>query len=297
MDGGGVREAVISSLCALTRAAPVLPLDRLALRLYEPGLDDRDRVISWRGRNLLVSWANSAEWNVYRCGRFEDHVYRAFRTHLRRGGHAIDVGANVGLHTLALSELVGDGGKVLALEPHPLVRRRLLQNLALSESCTNVAVEKVAAAESLGEATFFLPRGQGISGKGRLGTTTDREWDEVQVPVTTLDELVVRHRWSQVDLIKCDVEGFDVAVLRGARTVLETHRPAVVLEYNPSLWANAGYHYADLHALMTSVGYRLWMLPIHRLRGLARPEAYPIGEQFEAPDGFKKVDLLARSAE
>jgi FkbM family methyltransferase len=289
-----MKHTTIRALCATTRRVPVPGLTALAARLIEPGRAYPDLVIPWGRRSRVwVNWANSREWDLYCRGIFEPHVTAAIRRHTPPGGQAIDIGANVGLHTLTLSRAVGPAGRVLALEPNEPVCRRLAQNLALNAHAANVTVRQVAASDRAGWVAFYAPADRPITGKASLVEHGEPGWAESRVEAASLDDLVEREGWPRVDIVKCDVEGHDLQALMGARRILADHQPVVLVEFEPDLWARAGSDYPALYAYLDGLGYGLWFLPPHRLRGLMRPAPVALGPSLPPALAGRKVDLLA----
>ncbi len=289
-ESRAMRDILIRLFCALARTLRPLPFDRLAAALAAPG-PHADEVIGWQGPGrVIVNRANPREWNLCRTGVFEPHTLAAVRAHAPRGGFVVDIGANVGLITLALSATVGPEGHVLALEPSPTVYTRLLQNLALNPFAANVIARPVAASNAAGRVTFYAPA-EPISGKGSL-VWHDADWRAVEVEAQPLDALVAELGWPRVDLIKCDVEGHDMAALLGARGVLEAHRPALLVEYEPELWAHAGHTFMDLLDLLRPLHYTLYHLPPFRWRGLWRSTPVELPGPAEQI-GATRLNLLA----
>jgi len=81
---------------------------------------------------FLARPAVPVDWNITFFGTYEPEIRMIFRAVLPAGGAALDIGANVGWHTLLMASLVGSNGRVLAAEANPAVRQRLLENLSLN---------------------------------------------------------------------------------------------------------------------------------------------------------------------
>ncbi len=133
-----------------------------------------------------------------------------FRDYLRPGDTVIDAGANVGSLCLLAAVIVGESGRVLAVEPHPRIFGFLRQNLALNRA-TNVRAENTALGETPGELNFSDTRADDENSVQRSG-------QGIRVPVTTLDRLAAD--LDRIALLKIDVEGFEIAVLQGAAGVV-----------------------------------------------------------------------------
>ncbi|HEX2052615.1 MAG TPA: FkbM family methyltransferase [Actinomycetota bacterium] len=157
------------------------------------------------------------------AGTYESEVQRLLSEHVRPGQVAFDVGAHLGFFTLLLARLVGDGGRVVSVEPDPFLGPKLQANLEKNDA-SNVTVVRAAAGTVAAERRFVSGGGGGI---GHLGDEGD-----LQVDGTTLDDLA--RRFGTPDLVKIDVEGGEVEVLRGAPELLSTGRPVVVVEVHDS---------------------------------------------------------------
>jgi FkbM family methyltransferase len=161
-------------------------------------------------------------------------------------GIFVDVGANIGLYTIALSKLFQ---RCVAVEANPHTYQILLANLAL-KGLDNVTAMCVGASDHSAETNIYVPI------NGNLGWATlnaDHHKVEVKpVPVTLkpLDDIVVLEPNERVALIKIDVEGHEMAVLQGAQRILQRDHPAVLFEV---LNAAQGRACAEL---LESCGYR-----------------------------------------
>lgn len=169
------------------------------------------------------------EWQLFAFGAFEGHFAELFRHLVRPGDRCLDVGANVGVHTIRLAKLAGPGGEVLAFEPDPELARRARGNVQLNE-VTNVRVIEAAAADRSTTAVLYRP-GPADTNRGRASLLhhvylTGREQE---VPTVTIDDSCP----GPVALIKIDVEGAEAAVVAGAVATIARDRPAVIFEYAP----------------------------------------------------------------
>jgi FkbM family methyltransferase len=150
----------------------------------------------------------------------EGDVDAFIRSRLREGAVFVDVGANVGYYTLVASKLVGTAGHVYAIEPVPSTAAFLRVNVKLN-GCNNVVVREVAAWSARGRLVLKIP----ASMYGCASAV--REGSSVIVKTSTLDD-ILRDEGS-IYLIKIDVEGAELEVLRGSQSVLRRTR-YVVLE-------------------------------------------------------------------
>ena len=142
----------------------------------------------------------------------------------------IDVGANLGVYAYELARLVGRGGRVHAFEPDPGTIGRLT---AMSHSLPQITVHAMAASDHAGEMTLHVPvlREKRIGALASLvppAQSAAGEYENVAVRVERID--TVLSQMSGVALVKIDVEGHEMPVLRGAEGTLRRHRPALMIE-------------------------------------------------------------------
>ena len=187
--------------------------------------------------------------SLYFSGSFEPRAERTLARQLGPGMTAIDVGANIGYHTLRMARSVGPQGQVIAIEPAPRAVARLQRNLALN-SFSNVEVVVTALGDHDTElAELQLQSSYPLSGRGGPERTLVR--------VARLDALVLEQRVSRVDLIKIDVDGQEARVLRGAREALQRFRPALFFELTPSVVEAVGDTIEELFASLLALGYSI----------------------------------------
>ncbi len=178
----------------------------------------------------------------YADGRSED--VKIVRAMLRRGGTYVDIGANIGDLVLAGAITVGEHGAVYAFEAHPRLFSLMLRNISLN-NCTNVYPVNAACAESFGWARFSDMRSDDLNQIGN---------GEILVPMVPAQHLLSD---QPIDLIKIDVEGFELFVLKGLTEALG-HTRSLFLEVGDAHFAQFGYRYADIHDLLTAQGFAIF---------------------------------------
>ena len=158
----------------------------------------------------------------YIDGTYEPAVQRVLEERLRPGMTFYDVGANAGFFSLLGARLVGPTGRVVSFEPHPLTASILAKQMAFNGK-SNVRICVKAVTEMCGTARLDDEKPAVMA--SIMNTSSQRT---IVVPVTTLDWEVSRH--PPPDLIKIDVEGAEMRVLRGAEALLTTRRPDLLVE-------------------------------------------------------------------
>lgn len=171
------------------------------------------------------SWVSK---EVHFHGMHEEHILEKIIDNLPIGGTFVDVGANVGQHTLYAAQKVGPSGLVYAFEPIP----SSANNIQLSKEKNNftwLTIIQKAVTNFVGETIFYKYGLTDISSRNK--NFTDRAAEEIQVQTTTLDQELASI--EKIDLIKIDVEGYEMDVLLGAKEIIEKHKPKIILEFSP----------------------------------------------------------------
>lgn len=185
---------------------------------------------------------------VFFDGAYEPHCSDFLRAWLRRGDHAIDIGANHGWYSLLMASAVGATGTVLACEPMPDMvsawRRNLARNQHLDATLATTALGELPGVLELHHFAG-LPHGHtSISDLGRS------DFVRVCVEVRRLDDVLVDH--AAPTFVKLDVEGSELAVLKGASGILGGPRPPTwLVEVNYTTAGALGYSPADLYSFVT----------------------------------------------
>ncbi len=195
--------------------------------------------------------AQSVGWTCFRERRWDPHVEACIRTILQPGQTAIDVGANLGYFTAVMAQCVGPAGRVWSFEPVP----ETFELLALCKSLndyTQVTPIRVALGEGDRSTEItYDKRHSGIATfyPDQVGGETQR------VELRSLDALYAAGEVRRApDLMKIDVEGHELAVLRGAREIIRRASPAIVFELNERAARAAGWTLAELAEMLLSLG-------------------------------------------
>jgi FkbM family methyltransferase len=194
--------------------------------------------------------------SIWKERSFEPAVRAAILSRCKPGMTVVDAGANFGYYTLQIATLVGPGGRVLAAEPNPTMVRELESNLRLN-GITNVTVAQVALSDENGTAEFCFPE-DGREAHGSLRpNATFRTASRRPVLTAKLNTCLEGLGLSTVGLIKIDVEGAELAVLRGADRVLATMKPVLVFEAAEHLSRAFGNTVFDTLLYLHGFGYKM----------------------------------------
>jgi FkbM family methyltransferase len=214
------------------------------------------------GGSLRVDTADQIGRVLAISGVWEPNVTAAFTRALGAGDVCVDIGAHIGYFTLLASRLVGPAGHVYAFEPSPANYEALRANLSRNR-VENVTAQRVAVGQTVEQALLRDAPGTNTGRATLRDVRPNRaplDADGVIVDVRPAPELVPERDLHRIRVIKIDVEGYEVEVLRGLEPVFELGEPlAVFVEFNPQ-WsvepAAAGY----LDELRREHGFRLQRL-------------------------------------
>lgn len=187
-----------------------------------------------------------------RGGRALEYVYHLPQL-VKQGDKVMDIGANLGYYTCPLADLVGEEGRVYAVEPVPVIfsvlkrnvgkRRNVeLLNYALGEECRTIEM----ANDSVASAGYF-GTGRNFVSEGELSKDAVRFTAQMQRGSELFGAM------EQIDFIKCDIEGYERVVLPELRPLIEKFHPTVLVETD-------GESRQQMIKMFTELGYSAYML-------------------------------------
>ncbi|HEY7269511.1 MAG TPA: FkbM family methyltransferase [Dehalococcoidia bacterium] len=249
-----------SPLAHFVRTLPIKGRWRIAShlnRLFSAGQTTFE--LSGVGR-LTLDLTIEMQQHVYWAGLSRDdaRILRLARAVLPPDGVFLDVGANVGIHTLAVARHLAGGGAVVAFEPHPVNHRLLVHNL-WQNRLRHVVAENFGLAEA---SATLIGTAAADGGNWSLASRGDYRFE---VKLVRLDDYLQSHPVPRIDLMKIDVEGAEVRVLRGARKTIERFSPLIVFEVCPAWLAKMQTSPAELFAELVSHDYSIHALPGRKL--------------------------------
>lgn len=223
---------------------------RLPLSWIPPGLV----VPILQGRLRGYKWITDSSINGCWLGSYEYQKRQLFEKVITPGSVVFDIGAHVGYYTLLSAVLVGHTGMVFAFEPNPgnlsLLKRHLVIN-----SLTNVKIMDMAVSDRTGSVHFDNSPHSSMGHISPTGTITVR--------TDSLDNLYAQQKVPAPDVIKIDVEGAELSVLRGGKNLLSTHHPVIFL----------ATHGQDIHRdccnFLKSAGYTVELIDDYKNEILA----------------------------
>jgi FkbM family methyltransferase len=222
---------------------------QLLTRLFRPDCEDyRGTPRRRAARNGIMFdlelW-DFVQWTIYFGTEIAEKS--ALFDLAKPGQVVLDIGTNVGEVLMNFAKRVGPEGRVIGFEPNPETLAKCRHNLSLN-SFSNVEVHGVALGDTRGTALLGQPA-KFNTGADRIGAAG------VPVQLTTLDEFAAD--LDRIDLIKIDVEGFDLKVVRGGEQMLKRHRPTLFVELCDSNLREQGDSPAELVHWLETRGFRI----------------------------------------
>ena len=156
---------------------------------------------------------------------------------LKKGMICFDIGANIGYYTLLESKIVGEQGKVVAIEPSP-VNFKLLQKNIQDENVTNVELYQIAGGDHDGMIKFFLDPHSNLSRIIKNEEKVPENGQIVEVPIKKLDSFLETLQIKTLDFIRMDVEGYEFNILEGMKNSIKKFKPMIQMEVHTSLLGN-----------------------------------------------------------
>ena len=192
------------------------------------------------------------ELSLFETGTYEKGTIQLLGKFLKPGSTFLDIGANIGLMSSIASKYVGEHGKVLAVEANPKTVELLQHNLALND-CKNVEIFSLALGKEPGKATLYENWNVNRGGASLLA---QEESEGIEVPVDTIDDLFKNDR---IDVLKIDVEGFELEVLKGGIDVLKKQQPVLIIEVSEQRENIAGVSPKEIADFVRTLGnYKLY---------------------------------------
>ena len=224
-------------------------------------------------------------------GSYEPQEIRFFRSMLKPGDTALDIGANFGLYTILAAKQVGREGRVLAFEPNPNSLRYLRLNILLNRQ-SRIEVVPVALSNEEGE-TEFICVSQGAYSALKVGETPGNT-SAITVRQTTLDAIAAAESLYLVDFVKMDVEGAELLVLQGGEEFFSRiPRPLVMCEFNDNRAAPYGHTSRDVYQWLRDRDYEWFRLSDNaRLLAQSDETRYDYTNLVACP--VEKLDSIAR---
>jgi FkbM family methyltransferase len=238
---------------------------RRAVGLPENGVFQRGG-IQWE-----LDLSQGIDFSIFLLRSFEPETAACYTREVAKGSTVLDIGANIGAHSLKLAKLVGAAGRVICYEPTDYAFGKLRRNFELNPTLRLRAtcLQAFLADKDAGVRPDTIPSSWSLAKQTmdkvhpvHCGTYNSLEKAKTTTVVESLKECGV----EKVDFIKLDVDGFELPVLRGAESMLKRDRPRILMEFAPYIYPEHGYTLQDLAGFLRGLGYECQDLRGRQLR-------------------------------
>ena len=186
---------------------------------------------------------------------------------LPENGTGIDIGANIGRFTRVLAGLVGKKGLILSIEPL-IYPRKILSSMVFINRLNQVKILANALSNKEGKAFMNIPL------------------------IITLDYLVQEMNLRDLNFIKCDVEGLELEVFKGAKEAIEKFKPTIFCEVTENFYSANGRSSSIFFKLMSSYGYKIFFPFKGKLKKLDKTNKLPTSVQDYFFISNKKINSI-----
>jgi FkbM family methyltransferase len=221
--------------------------------------------------------------NLYKESELANYIYLGFeekeilflQKFLRSGDGVLDIGANIGLFTLEAAAIVGEKGRVTAYEPDPATYTRLVENCMLNDF-SFAHCKQMAVSSQRGVLQFNIA-GKGYDAWNSLAPIPSKKiTNTIDVNTTTLDHEISEYPAPEnITLIKIDVEGWELFVLKGGADFLQQYSPVCMVEFTEINLNAAGSSSKDVFECMEGFGYTWYSFNGTKLLLEIRKPNYP----------------------
>lgn len=205
--------------------------------------------------------AQGIDFAIYLQGGFEPSTIRCYRSLVRQGDVVIDVGANIGAHTLPLALIVGENGKVIAFEPTDFAFAKLQRNLELNPTLRSrvTSIQAMLVGDISHEKPSSIPSSWSLEKQSsspmhpiHFGTYQSL----LGASIITLDEWATQNTLVRLDFVKIDVDGYEIDVVEGGTKTLSKHSPVIMMEFAPYLFEERGRSFSELLRILERLRYK-----------------------------------------
>lgn len=239
----------------LLRRKPFKGQFKLFLWLYNRRMLKSFKLISQplEGKfKLNLDTRNYIDASIYYTGDYEYALKMHFKKHIREGMTVIDVGANIGFHTLYFASLVGSKGKVIAFEPIPDNFESLIQNIKLNRFDQIIPIPN-ALSNKNEELYIHITENLQNPGSHNLFEIGEKN---ASVVCRKGDDILAELKTEPVSFIKIDVEGYEYPVLQGLEKTIKRDKPVIFFEYDRNYQLKTTKNPQDLFLFLQDLGFK-----------------------------------------
>lgn len=238
------------------------------------------------GHRVYFSPGTDIGWRLLVHGKFERSEMDLCRSFLKPDSIVVDIGANIGLHSVAFAAAVPHGS-VISVEPSPATYLQLLRNVA---PLGNVMTLNCALSSNTGVTNFYVSTDSAYSGIKDTGLKNVSKL--IRIPCYTGDQVISSLRVGRIDFLKIDVEGFETEVIRGLEEMIREFRPVIFCEIFGGKSSNPDP--TETISLLIEKGYRAYVIRDGQLETFKSHDDSYYNYLFVATERIDAVPILRR---
>ncbi len=205
-------------------------------RLKQPSLKlDTQQIVNTNGYRISVIPDDpgiSSELRIFRT--HEPLTTELTKRELKEGNVCLDIGSNIGYYALLESKIIGNKGRVIAIEPSPKNFQYLKQNIELDD-ITNIHAYNFAVGDHDGEINFVISKVSNLCYVLSDGEPIPDSSKVIKIPLKKIDTFVKEEHLEKIDFIRMDVEGYEVKLFEGMWNTLRQFKPLIQMEFHKGL--------------------------------------------------------------
>ncbi|WP_084476645.1 FkbM family methyltransferase [Actinokineospora enzanensis] len=218
-------------------------------RVFRVVADGSDETADFHGVRLTFPTVDVGIAPGLLNGYYEQQELSIYEDLAKVSKTIVDIGGNIGIYACVGARHLPADGRVVSFEPVPDNLTRLRQNLEQNDLQDKVTVAATAVGAEAGEITLHLA--EGLTGAHSVSAeTVGTARGSVVVPMVRVDDYLTEQGVGPIDVVKIDVEGFDVAALRGMSKTLQADSPTLLVEYAPALMRNCGFEPSEMRDIV-----------------------------------------------
>jgi len=217
---------------------------------------------------LYLIVGDSVSEHIKKDGYYENEIVHILNEMIVPGMVFFDIGAHIGQYTLLASQLVGPNGTVHSFEADPRTFDILKKNVEMNH-LGNVIINNVAIADKKGFVDLFLSTPENI-GMNSIISPQNYSGEVINICAISIDEYVKERGINNIDIIKADIEGAELLMLKGCRRLLsENNKPILILEINKMQLDKYENGFKDICNILISNGYYLYKINSENIKNVS----------------------------
>lgn len=218
----------------------------------------RAKKIAHRGQefSLYISPKNGfIDKHIYLYGAYEPQILDLIARYLKKGGVFIDIGANIGQHSMFAASIVGVRGKVYSFEPIPYIFNQILDSARINHFDSIISAHNVALGEKNRTATLYVDKSN--IGGSSVVKADRKDSSEITIDIKRGDDVL--NNIQHINMIKMDVEGYEHEALLGMQKTITLYKPIIILEFSGQMYSFKGNNDGDkILSFLEKIGYDIY---------------------------------------